>query len=89
MISMAAVKPSPSPQARRCWLEDRHVCLELRDGTTTRFAADHYPRLAHATPEQLSAVTLRVNGQALRWEALDEDIWIEDALLKKFPNPVT
>ena len=86
MISMAAVKPSPSPQARRCWLEGRHVCLELRDGTTARFSADHYPRLTHATPEQLRAVVLRVDGQALRWESLDEDIWIEDALLGKFPN---
>jgi len=86
MISMAAVKPSPSPQARRCWLEGRDVCLELRDGTTARFSAEHYPRLAHATSEQLGAVTLRVDGQALRWESLDEDIWIEDALLNNFPS---
>jgi hypothetical protein len=86
MISMVAVKPSPAPQARRCWVEGRRVCLELRDGSTAGFPADRFPRLSQASPEQLGEVTLRVDGRALRWETLDEDIWIEDALLGKFPN---
>jgi hypothetical protein len=29
---------------------------------------------------------LRVGGRALRWEGLDEDIWVTDAVLGRYPN---
>ena len=28
----------------------------------------------------------RVQGRALRWEALDEDIWVGDVLAGRFPK---
>jgi hypothetical protein len=31
-------------------------------------------------------VQLRVGGRALRWEELDEDIWIADAVLGLYPT---
>ena len=33
--------------------------------------------------------TLRVNGLALRWEELDEDIWVDDAVCGRFPRSKT
>jgi len=63
----------------------RMVSLSLLDGSTHAFPVSYYPRLAHATDEQLKEVTLRVGGRALRWETLDEDIWIQDAILQNYP----
>lgn len=45
-----------------------------------------YPRLVNATPAELNEVVLRVGGRALRWEKLDEDIWVGDAICQKYPN---
>jgi len=28
-----------------------------------------------------------LQGRALRWESLDEDIWIDDAVAGRFPRP--
>jgi len=46
-----------------------------------------YSRLADAPQELLEKVKLRVQGRALRWEELDEDIWIEDVVMGRFPVP--
>ena len=70
-------------------VKDRTVCLDLVDGSTHSFPALYYPRLAQARPEQLKQVTLRVGGRALRWEDLDEDIWITDAVCQNYPKSVT
>ena len=37
----------------------------------------------------LEKVSLRVQGRALRWEELDEDIWVDDAVQGRFPYPDT
>ena len=75
-----------APQAVRCWIEDRRVYIELADERTISVPASKFPRLAAATPEMLQRVTLRVQGRALRWEALDEDIWIGDVLAGRVPK---
>jgi len=75
-----------APQAVRCWIEDRRVYIELADERTMSFPAAKFPRLAAATPEMLKQVTLRVQGRALRWEALDEDVWVGDVLAGRFPT---
>lgn len=62
------------------------VRLELADGSTHSFPVLYYPRLAQASPEQLSQVALRVGGRALRWESLDEDIWVADAVCQNYPK---
>jgi len=61
------------------------VKLHLLDGSTHSFPIHFYPKLAGAPPAQLSAVKLRVGGRALRWEDLDEDIWVADAVLGLYP----
>jgi hypothetical protein len=75
-----------APQAARCWIEDRRVYIELADERTISFPASKFPRLAVAPSEMLQQVILRVQGRALRWEALDEDIWIGDILAGRFPK---
>lgn len=75
--------------AVRCWTEGRRVWLELNDQRLVSFPANKYPRLARADEKTLAKVQLRVGGRALRWEDLDEDIWVEDAVLGRFPRPRT
>ena len=70
--------------ALRCWVEGRRVWLELADQRLVSFPALKYPRLADAPQELLEKVHLRIQGRALRWEELDEDIWIADAVSGRF-----
>jgi hypothetical protein len=73
--------------ALRAWIEGRRVWLELVDQRLVSFPVTKYPLLANASPAELAAVELRVGGRALRWEGLDEDIWVEDAVQGRFPRP--
>jgi hypothetical protein len=77
---------SEAPQAVRCWIEDQRVHVDLADKRTISFPASKFPRLASASAEMLKQVILRVQGRALRWETLDEDIWIGDVLAGRFPK---
>ena len=74
--------------ALRCWVKDRFVWLEFADGRRAGFPASKYPLLADAPERLLEKVQLRVQGRALRWEELDEDIWVEDAVTGRFPRPL-
>lgn len=75
-----------APQAVRCWIENGRVCIELADERMLSFPAVKFPRLATATSEKLKQVRLRVQGRALRWDALDEDIWVGDVVAGRFPK---
>jgi hypothetical protein len=67
-------------------VRDGMIRLDLMDGSTHAFPVYYYPRLSQATHEELNAVVLRVGGRALRWEDLDEDIWIADAIFQNYPK---
>ncbi len=73
--------------ALRCWVEGRRIWLELADQRLVSFPAAKYPLLAEAPQQLLEKVQLRVQGRALRWEELDEDIWVDDAVHGRFPRP--
>ena len=60
--------------AIRVWVDGRMIMLELTDGRIFGFPANRFKLLRDATDEQLAEVRLRLNGFALRWETLDEDI---------------
>lgn len=62
------------------------VHLNLSDGSEHAFPIHYYARLEGATQSQLSQVKLRVGGRALRWDQLDEDIWVGDAVCQKYPK---
>jgi hypothetical protein len=72
--------------AVRCWIEGRRVCLELADGRCVSFPASKYPLLANAPQNLFGKATLRLRGLALRWEGLDEDIWVDDTFCGRFPR---
>lgn len=62
--------------ASRTWVDRRTVFVEPTDGRQSGFPADRFGRLAKATDEQLTKVSLRLDGAALRWDELDEDITV-------------
>jgi hypothetical protein len=72
------------PAAIQAWVEKRMVYVELTDGRVVGFPADRFRRLKNANDEQIKAVTLRLNGYALRWENLDEDITVSGIVLGRF-----
>jgi hypothetical protein len=80
-------EPTTETAANRCWVEARRICLELADGRHLSFPAAKYPQLASAPQDQLEKVKLRLHGLALRWEGLDEDIWVDDTVCGRFPRP--
>lgn len=82
------VEPKNGTIAVRCQVEGRRVCLELADGRLVSFPAAKFPLLADAPQRLLEKVKIRLDGLALRWEELDEDIWVDDAVRGWFPHPL-
>ncbi len=75
------------PTAIRVWVEGRTIFLELTDGRIIGFPADRFRILKNAADEQLKEVKLRLNGYALRWESLDEDITVPGIIAGNFQLP--
>ncbi|MEK6623007.1 MAG: DUF2442 domain-containing protein [Planctomycetota bacterium] len=75
------------PSAIRVWVEGRIVFVELTDRRIVGFPADRFEILKNATDEQLKEVALRLNGYALRWETLDEDITVPGIVAGNFQLP--
>jgi hypothetical protein len=63
------------------------VFLELTDGRILGFPASRFKRLRDASSEQLQKVVLELNGYALRWEELDEDITVPGVVAGRFQLP--
>jgi uncharacterized protein DUF2442 len=79
--------PKREPTAIRAWAEGRTIFVELTDGRIVGFPADRFRILKSATDEQLKAVALRLNGFALRWEELDEDLTVPGVVAGNFQLP--
>lgn len=76
------------PVAIRAWVEKRMVYLELTDGRLFGFPADRFRRLSQASDTQLQAVRLELDGYALRWEELDEDLTVAGVVAGRFQLPL-
>lgn len=76
------------PRAIRAWVEDRMVFIELTDGRQIGFPAARFRLLAQASDAALAQVELCLNGAALRWEDLDEDISVRGVLEGRFQLPL-
>ncbi|MGV7929163.1 MAG: DUF2442 domain-containing protein [Spirochaetota bacterium] len=88
MSSIAAKQSTEvEPAALRAWAEGRTVFVELTDGRIIGFPADRFAILRKADDDQLKEVTLRLNGYALRWESLDEDITVPGIVAGRFELP--
>lgn len=88
MKSTAFKEETVEPSAIRAWAEKRTIFIELTDGRIIGFPADRFRILSKATEEQLKEVTLRLNGFALRWESLDEDITVPGIVAGSFQLPL-
>jgi len=76
------------PRAIRAWVQDRMVFVELADGRQIGFPAARFRLLAQASDEALARMELCLNGAALRWEELDEDISIRGVVEGRFQLPL-
>ena len=76
------------PLAINAWSEGRSIFIELTDRRTISFPADRFRILAKATEDQLKEVKIRLNGFALRWENLDEDLTVKGILAGNFQLPL-
>lgn len=83
-ISTAAIEPV----AIHAWVEKRMIYVELTDGRIVGFPADRFRILSQASDEQLQEVQLEVDGHALRWETLDEDLTVAGVVAGKFQLPL-
>lgn len=64
----------PEPIAVKVWTENRHIFFQLADQQIINFPASRFRRLKDAPDHLLAKVKIEINGHALRWEELDEDI---------------
>ena len=85
--TLVKVSLATEPAALRAWAEGRMIYVELTDGRIVAFPAGRFKRLKTATDEQLKGVTVEVNGYALRWEGLDEDITVPGVVAGNFQLP--
>ena len=85
---MNTTKIENEPCAIRAWAKGRMIYLELTDGRIVGFPADRFKILKAATEEELKKVTVEVNGYALRWEEIDEDLTVEGVVLGRFQLPL-
>lgn len=74
--------------AIRAWAEGRTIFIELTDGRIIGFPADRFKILKLAKEKDLKEIKLRLNGFALRWEKLDEDITVPGILEGNFQLPL-
>jgi hypothetical protein len=88
MKGFMAVKNEPvEPTAIKAWVNERIIYIELTDGRIIGFPASRFKLLANAPEEKLKEVTLRLNGYALRWESLDEDLTVPGIVAGNFQLP--
>jgi hypothetical protein len=89
MTSTAVKYPiTTEPTAIKAWAKGRTIYLELTDGRIIGFPADRFKILKQASTEDLKEVGLRLNGFALRWENLDEDITVPGIVAGNFQLPL-
>lgn len=82
------VELQQEPVACRAWTEQRTIFIKLHDGRIIGFPASRFRRLREATNEELSEVKVEINGFALRWENLDEDITVPGIVNGRFELPL-
>lgn len=75
------------PRALRACTVGRMVFVELTDGRQIGFPADRFRLLVNASDEDLGKLELCLNGAALRWESLDEDISVRGIVEGRFQLP--
>jgi hypothetical protein len=76
------------PIGVRAWVHQRLICVELTDTRVVCFPAERFAALRNATNEQLGRIALEVDGYALRWEDIDEDLTVPGVVAGRFQLPL-
>lgn len=87
MSSIADEKTTAEPAALRAWADGRMIYIGLTDSRIISFPVNRFKILKDASDEELKKVELRLNGYALRWEDLDEDITVPGIVAGHFQLP--
>ncbi len=66
------------------YIENRYICIILKNRAEFRFPASNNKRLAQATDAQLAELELICDSTGLHWGELDEDLSINSILYGKF-----
>ena len=72
------------PIALDVWTKNRMVYMQLTDVRVIGFPSSRFKLLKDASEDQLAKVAIRLNGYALHWDELDEDITVKGILLGNF-----
>ncbi|WP_254566836.1 DUF2442 domain-containing protein [Oscillatoria sp. HE19RPO] len=83
---MGILAPNADERVKTVEFTEDSLSVELMDGRIITVPLAWYPRLLHATPEQLSQWQISGGGYGIHWEELDEDISTE-GLLRGSPAP--
>ena len=65
------------PEAKDASVSRNALRVNLSDGRAISVPLAWYPRLVHATPQELNNWQLIGDGQGIHWPDLDEDISVE------------
>jgi hypothetical protein len=68
------------PYAVGLHVSEDTLSVDLSDGRTISVPLGWYPRLEHASPEEVANWRFIGKGQGVHWEDLDEDISVEGLL---------
>lgn len=71
---MSSLELRATPRALTVHCTADELVVSLNDGRTLSVPLVWFPRLARATPEQLSRYELLGEGEGIHWPAVDEDI---------------
>ncbi len=68
-------------QAKKVWISGGNIFVELQDGRKGKLPVQQFKRLSHAKPEDLANFEV-IDGYAIHWPGLDEDLSIEGFFVK-------
>jgi len=77
------------PLAKTVSFDRYNMWIEFTDGRKLGIPLVYFPRLLRATKKQRDAYIISGGGLELHWEALDEDISVENLLLGIYDRTTT
>lgn len=77
-MNSLARKVAPHAASVHCTSDE--LVVSLSDGRVLSVPLAWFPRLAHATAEQLAEFELLGEGEGIHWPAVDEDISVSGLL---------
>jgi len=85
---MSTLAPAVDLRVKDVFAGEDRLTVELMDGRAISVPLAWYPRLADATPQQLSHWEVAGGGYGIHWPEIDEDLSTE-GLLRGAPAPRT